>query len=37
MYLETITFVPIDLDGVDVNVLMPDERQWLNAYHDGSI
>ena len=33
MYLETITFVPIDLDGVDVNVLMPDERQWLNAYH----
>lgn len=33
MYLETITFVPIDLDGVDPNVLMPDERQWLNAYH----
>ena len=30
---ETITFVPIDLRLVDVAVLAPWERDWLNAYH----
>ena len=33
MYLETITFVPIDLDGVDSDVLTQYERKWLNEYH----
>ena len=33
MYLETITFVPIDLDGVDPDVLTQYERKWLNEYH----
>ncbi|MFV0362231.1 MAG: aminopeptidase P family protein [Suipraeoptans sp.] len=33
MYLEPITYVPIDLDGVDVNALTNDERILLNVYH----
>ena len=33
MYLETITFVPFDLDGIDGSLLTQYERQWLNDYH----
>lgn len=33
MYLETITFVPFDLDGIDASLLTQYERQWLNDYH----
>lgn len=30
---EPITFVPIDLNGIDVNALSEKERKQLNAYH----
>ena len=30
---ETLTWVPIDLRLVEVNMLAPGERDWLNAYH----
>ena len=30
---ETITYVPIDLDAIDLNLLRKDERDWLNNYH----
>lgn len=33
MYFETITFAPIDLDGIDPEQMSPDEREWLNDYH----
>lgn len=33
MYFETITYVPIDLDGIDVTLLNEEERVFLNAYH----
>lgn len=33
MYLETITFAPIDLDGIDPEEMSKDEREWLNNYH----
>lgn len=33
MYLETITFVPFDLDGIDADLLSYYEKQWLNEYH----
>ena len=33
MYLETITFVPFDLDGVDASLMTQYERKWLNDYH----
>lgn len=33
MHLETITFVPFDLDGIDPDVLSSYEKQWLNDYH----
>ena len=33
MEFETITFAPIDLDGIDVTLLSEEERAWLNAYH----
>ena len=28
-----ITFAPIDLDGIDIELLSNDEKQWLNNYH----
>ena len=34
MEFETITFAPIDLDGIDVTMLSKEERAWLNAYHE---
>ncbi len=33
MYFETITFAPIDLDGIDPEEMSRDEREWLNTYH----
>lgn len=30
---ETITYAPIDLDAIDVNLLTQDEKNWLNQYH----
>lgn len=30
---ETISFAPIDLRLVEVSLLTPDERDWLNRYH----
>ncbi|MEG0275298.1 MAG: aminopeptidase family protein P, partial [Longicatena sp.] len=34
MYLETITFVPFDLDGIDTELLTQYEIYWLNEYHE---
>ena len=31
--LETLTLAPIDLRLVDDSLLLPHERDWLNAYH----
>lgn len=33
LYFETITFVPFDLDGLDVNLMTQYDKEWLNAYH----
>ena len=33
MYLEPITFVPFDLDGVDTAYMTKYEIAWLNEYH----
>lgn len=33
MNFETITFAPIDLDGIDPELLSKEEKAWLNAYH----
>lgn len=30
---ETITYVPFDLDGIEVTMLTEEERCWLNDYH----
>ena len=30
---ETLTYVPIDLRLIDISLLSPGERDWLNAYH----
>ena len=31
---ETITMAPIDLECVEPSMLTPDEKAWLNAYHE---
>ncbi|HHV39341.1 MAG TPA: aminopeptidase P family protein [Tepidimicrobium sp.] len=33
MRFETISYCPIDLDGIDVELLTKEERVWLNVYH----
>lgn len=33
MEFETITFAPIDLDGIDPSLMSLEEKKWLNAYH----
>lgn len=33
MYFDTLTWVPIDLDGIDTKYMQPQEIAWLNAYH----
>lgn len=30
---ETITYAPIDLDGLDESLLTKEEKDWLNSYH----
>lgn len=30
---EYLTYVPIDLDGIDVTLMNEQEKQWLNDYH----
>lgn len=35
MKFETLSFVPIDLKSIDVNLLSENERKWLNEYHNG--
>lgn len=33
MYFETITYAPIDLDGIDIKYMNKDEITYLNKYH----
>lgn len=33
MHFEPLTFVPIDLDAIEVDMLTYKEKQWLNQYH----
>ena len=33
MKFDVLSYVPIDLDGVDVELLSEAERKWLNDYH----
>lgn len=33
MNFETLSFVPIDLDAIDVDMLSEKEKTWLNDYH----
>lgn len=33
MKFETLSFVPIDLEAVDVKLLSKEEKVWLNEYH----
>ena len=34
MKFETISYCPIDLNGIDVNMLDDSELEWLNSYHE---
>lgn len=33
MKFDTISYCPIDLDGIDVSLLTQQEKDWLNNYH----
>ena len=33
MSFEAITYCPIDLDGIDKDMLTDKEKKWLNDYH----
>ena len=33
MYFDTLTWVPIDLDGIDTKYMQLQEIEWLNSYH----
>lgn len=33
MGFEFVTFVPIDLDGIEVSLMTPKDVEYLNAYH----
>ena len=33
MNFEVITYVPFDLDAIDVSLMQEDEREQLNKYH----
>lgn len=33
MKFEVLSYVPIDLEAIDVSLLSNDEKQWLNNYH----
>ena len=30
---ETVSYCPIDIEGIDVELLTRDEKDWLNNYH----
>lgn len=30
---ETMSYVPFDIDAIDLDLLLPDEKTWLNNYH----
>lgn len=33
MEMEPLTFVPFDLDGLDISLLSKEQKAWLNDYH----
>lgn len=33
MYFDTLTYVPIDLDGIDTSIMQPKDIERLNDYH----
>lgn len=33
MKFESLSYCPIDIDGIDVSMLSQREKQWLNCYH----
>ena len=33
MHFETLTYAPIDLEAIDVSLLTPKQREYLNEYH----
>ncbi len=33
MHFDTLTYVPIDLEAIDIQYLSPVQRSWLNQYH----
>lgn len=33
MSFETISYCPIDIDGIDILMLSPNEKAWVNSYH----
>ena len=33
MHFDTLTYAPIDLDGIDVKYLNDTQRKYLNTYH----
>lgn len=33
MNFETLSYCPIDIDAIDVSLLLPKEKEWLNNYH----
>jgi Xaa-Pro aminopeptidase len=35
LQFETLTQVPFDRALIDAELLTPDARNWLNAYHEG--
>ena len=34
MKFEVLSYCPIDLDCIDVKILTPKEKDWLNDYHE---
>lgn len=34
MYFETLTYVPMDLDAIDIRYMTAETRAYLNAYHE---
>ncbi|NEZ47752.1 M24 family metallopeptidase [Clostridium niameyense] len=34
MYFEPISFVPIDLDAINPDIMTIEEKNWLNEYHE---
>ena len=33
LQMESLTLCPIDTDPIDVDMLLPEEQEWLNSYH----